>query len=483
VSSGIGSRDGSTADGSAPADARAHDSYTPQSGDPSFDVDAYDLDLTYRVRTNRLEARATLRIRLLAATSSIALDLIGLRVSRVRIEGQRRTAHTQGPRKLRVTLPRTMQPGETATLTIEYAGAPAPRRSRWGAIGWEELTEGALVASQPIGAPTWFPCNDRPGNRARYRIRVTTDAEYTAVATGVLQSRTRSGGQVTAEYVIGVPAATYLVAVYVGRFESLRLDDRIVVAAPASLRADVKRALDPVPRMMAAFEERFGPYPQDDCTIVVTSDPLEIPLEAQGTAVFGSNHLDPASERLVAHELAHQWFGNSVGVAQWRDIWLNEGFACYAEWLWFEAAGVESADAAARRAHAKLAGLAQDLVISDPGADLMFDDRLYKRGALALHAARLTIGDDPFFDLLRGWGAAYAHECVTTEDFRRFASHSGHDLEGLWDAWLDARPLPDLPARARTARARTAAKSAPKAASKSSAKASSKRASKKKSSR
>lgn len=424
-----------------------HDAYTPQSGDPSFDVDAYELDLSYRVRTNRLEGRATLRIRLLVATSSIALDLIGLRVSRVRIEGQRRTPHSQGPRKLRVTLPRTMQPGETLTVTIEYAGAPAPRRSRWGAIGWEELTDGSLVASQPIGAPTWFPCNDRPDNRATYSIRVTTDAEYTAVATGALQSRTRSGGQVTAEYAISVPAATYLVAVYVGVFESHRLDDRIVVASPPSLRDDVKQALDPLPRMMAAFEERFGPYPQEDCTIVVTADPLEIPLEAQGTAVFGANHLDPASERLVAHELAHQWFGNGVGVARWRDIWLNEGFACYAEWLWFEAIGAESADTAARRAHAKLKGLAQDLVISDPGPDLMFDDRLYKRGALTLHAVRLRIGDEAFFDLLRGWCAAYANACVTTEDFRRFAAAAGHDLEALLDAWLDACPLPSLPSR------------------------------------
>lgn len=441
------SDDAGRRDGVDREEAPAHDTYTPQSGDLSFDVDAYALDLSYRVRTNRLEGRATLRIRILAATSSIALDLVGLRVSRVRIEGQRRTPHTQGPRKLRVTLPRTMQPGDTLTLTIEYAGAPAPRRSRWGTIGWEELTEGSLVASQPIGAPTWFPCNDRPDNRATYSIRVTTDAEYTAVATGVLQSRTRSGGHVTAEYAIGVPTATYLVAVYVGQFESHRLDERIVVASPPSLRADVKRALGPLPRMMTAFEERFGPYPQESCTIVVTGDPLEIPLEAQGTAVFGVNHLDPDSERLVAHELAHQWFGNSVGVARWRGIWLNEGFACYAEWLWFEAIGADTADAAARRAHAKLADLAQDLVISDPGADLMFDDRLYKRGALTLHAVRLTIGDDPFFDLLRGWCSAYVNACVTTEDFRRFVHDAGHDLEALLDAWLDAGPLPPLPPR------------------------------------
>lgn len=422
-----------------------NDSYTPQSGDASFDVVHYDLAVAYRVRTNRLEGTATLQVLVTAATSSIALDLIGLRVARVRVEGQRRTPFSQGPRKLRITLPRTVQPGESLTLTIEYAGTPAPRRSRWGAIGWEELTDGALVASQPIGAPTWFPCNDRPDDRATYRIRLTTDAEYTPIATGMLQGRTRAGGQVTADYALTVPTATYLVAAYVGHFDMMTLDARVTIAHPAGLRAGVRQAMDRIPRMMAAFEERFGPYPQGHYTVVITPDALEIPLEAQATAVFGANHLDAASERLVAHELAHQWFGNSVGLARWQDIWLNEGFSCYAEWLWFEASGRDSADVAARKFHARLAALGQDLLLADPGPDLMFDDRVYKRGALALHALRLTLGDDAFFDILRGWTTEYAHRAVTTADFRTFLADRGHEVDALLDAWLDATALPQLP--------------------------------------
>lgn len=432
------------------------DAYTPQSGDASYSVERYDLDLSYRVRTNRLEGDATLRLRVREETASIALDLIGLRVSRVRIPGVRRTAFSQGPRKLRVTLPRTFQPGEELTLTVSYAGSPAPRRSRWGAIGWEELTDGSLVAAQPVGAPTWFPCNDRPADRARYGIRIATDAEYTAVATGVPGPHARSGGQIVRTFALDDPTATYLVALYVGRFESVELAEGVTLVFPPAERAAVREAFAALPAMREVFVDRFGPYPQRSCTVVVTADPLEIPLEAQGTAVFGTNHLDAASERLRAHELAHQWFGNSVGVARWRDIWLNEGFACYAEWIWSEHAGTETADAAARRYHAKLAALPQDLVLADPGPDLMFDDRVYKRGALALHAARLTIGDPAFFDLLRGWVSTYAQQSVTTEQFRGFVAEQGHDLADLWDAWLDRPALPPLPRGAAT-RAKAAA--------------------------
>ena len=160
--------------------------------------------------------------------------------------------------------------------------------------------------------------------------------------------------------------------------------------------------------MMQLFESAFGPYPQDACTLVVTPDELEIPLEAQGMAVFGANHLDLASERLVAHELAHQWFGNSVGVARWQDIWLNEGFACYAEWMWSEASGRQTVHEKAARHHARLVVLAQDLVLADPGPELMFDDRVYKRGALTLYALRRRMGESAFAALLREWASSGA---------------------------------------------------------------------------
>jgi aminopeptidase N len=207
--------------------------------------------------------------------------------------------------------------------------------------------------------------------------------------------------------------------------------------------------------MVAVFERHFGPYPLPEYAVVVTADDLEIPLEAQGIAVFGANHIDGLRglERLVAHELAHQWFGNSVGLSRWQDIWLNEGFACYSEWIWSENSGGPSAHEKAITHHARLATLPQDLVLSDPGPDLMFDDRVYKRGALTLHALRLTIGDAPFFELLRTWTLTYRGATATTEDFVALAERvSGSPVAGLFRAWLDLPLLPELP-RSTTGRA------------------------------
>lgn len=428
------------------------DPYAPQSGDTSYDVESYDLALSYRVRTNRLEGVATVSGIAREALSSFALDLVGLRTNRVRVDGAP-VRFSAGPRVLRVTPGRTIAAGERFAVEVTYGGAPAPRRSRWGTVGWEELTDGALVAGQPIGAPTWFPCNDRPDARARMRLEITVDDGYTVAATGAAGATTRRGGRVTTTFVSGVPTATYLAAVHVGRYRTRPLvgsGDGVVppvtVTAPPALTAAADRAFATVPEMLRLFDRLFGPYPQEACSLVVTADELEIPLEAQGLAVFGMNHLVPAAQRLVAHELAHQWFGNSVGLARWSDIWLNEGFACYAEWLWSEESGGADVETCVAENHAGLAAQPHDLLLVDPGPDDMFDDRVYKRGAIALHAVRRTLGDAAFFDLLRAWTAENRHSLVTTDDFRRAVEGAGGaDAAAVLSRWIDHEALPPRP--------------------------------------
>ena len=423
------------------------DRYSPRSGDTTYDVESYDLDIAYRVRTNRLEGRAVVNAVAAVRTRSISLDLIGLRVSRVRVDGDPRTTYRQSTSAVRVGLPRTMEPGEAFSVEVVYAGMPHPRRTRWGTLGWEELEDGVLVASQPVGAPTWFPCNDRPDDRARMRISVTTEAEYVVAATGVAEPPVRLGGRMRWTFVSENPTATYLAAVHIGRYRSSS-QGRVEYVHPPRLRASVERAFADVPRILDTFESAFGPYPQDTCTVVVTDDPLEIPLEAQGLVVFGSNHLGADTARLIPHELAHQWFGNSVGLATWSDIWLNEGFACFAEWLWSEASGGPTIADLADEHHARLRALPQDLVLGDPGPDLMFDDRVYKRGALTLEALRRTLGTEAFGDLIRHWTTRHRHLLATTADFRLCVeSVSGAPHTALLDAWLIDPALPPLPPR------------------------------------
>ncbi len=199
--------------------------------------------------------------------------------------------------------------------------------------------------------------------------------------------------------------------------------------------------------MLALFSDLFGPYPFRGYTLVITDDDLEIPLEAQAMSVLGANHVDGrgGSERLVAHELAHQWFGNSLTAACWQDVWLHEGFACYAEWLWSEGSGGPVAEVLAASAWLRLSGLPQDLLLADPGPDLMFDDRVYKRGALALHAVRRAVGDEVFFPLLRSWVAGHRHGSVTTQDLLdHVAAEGGAAAASLLRRWAHERQLPAL---------------------------------------
>ncbi len=424
------------------------DPYLPQHGARDYVVDHYDLDLRYRVEPNRLEGVARLGVRAVEPLAEVRLDLVGLRVGRVECDG-RRVRFAQKSRSVRVTLPRPLDTGERVELAVTYAGNPAPATGPWGEVGWEELDAGVLVAGQPDGAPTWFPCNDHPGYKATFDLTFTTDAPYAVVANAPVRQVTRRAATRTWRFARTEPMCTYLATVQVGRYDVVPLGARGQVARADGQAREVAHDLARHDELFAAFEEMFGPYPFAGYTVVVTPDTLEIPLEAHGASVFGANHLDGSrgSDRLVAHELAHQWFGNSVSVRAWRDIWLNEGFACYAEWLWSEASGGPAADAVAREHHARLERLPQDLVLSDPGPERMFDDRVYKRGALALHSLRLTLGDPAFFDLLRTWTARFRHAHATTADFRALLAERGATDGAALDAWLDEERLPGLPVR------------------------------------
>jgi aminopeptidase N len=396
------------------------DPYTPHSGNTGYRVRHHDLDLDYRVASNRLTATATLSVDVHDDLDRIAFDLHGMTVDGVRIDGTKARKVTTSTHKLVVTPAAPLRAGTHVTVVVRYRGAPHPVRSPWGTLGWEELTDGVIVASQPVGAPSWFPCNDLPGQKATYRIAVTCEADYTVVANGTLTDRATTRGGTRWTFDVAEPMATYLATVQIGRYRTTVLPGAPVpttVHHPADLQTAVRTDLGRVPAMLRCFVERFGPYPFPAYGVVVTDDELEIPLEAHGLAVFGRNHIDGehGTDRLIAHELAHQWFGNSLTAGRWRDIWLHEGFACYAEWLWAETEHGVPASVSARLHRERLAGEPADIVVADPGAADMFDDRVYKRGALALHAVRSLIGDAAFFAGLRGLAAAHRHATVSTD--------------------------------------------------------------------
>jgi aminopeptidase N len=428
------------------------DPYLPDNGNFGYRVSRYELDLEYKVASNRLSGSATITAVALASLHTFTLDLADfMSATKVTVNGRRPSHFGASGGKLRIRLASALPAGSAMAIVVRYGGTPRPLRTLWGEVGFEELSNGALVAGQPNGSPTWFPCDDHPSSKASYLIRISTDSPYYAVAPGELLSRRVRAGQTVWTYEQPEPTSTYLATLQIGMYALRQIPKapvRMQAVLPDRLRARFDHDFGRQQAMMKLFIKLFGPYPfSAGYTVVVTDEPLEIPLEAQGVSIFGANHCDGTrnSERLIAHELAHQWFGNSVTARRWRDIWLHEGFACYAEWLWSEHSGGRTAAELAHQHHQRLLVAAQNLLLADPGPRDMFDDRVYKRGALTLHALRGVVGDEKFFALLRDWTTRHRHGTVVTDDFTGLAANYAEvSLRPLWQAWLYSPGMPPL---------------------------------------
>jgi aminopeptidase N len=280
--------------GASPGAEHSTDPYLPRHGNGGYRVLHYDLELDYRITQNRIAGKAVITARAAQSLSRFSLDLGRLRVRDVQVDG-RPAKVDHRPDKLRIRPERPIAYGATFKIEIRYGGRPAPISGRWGDIGWDELTDGALVASQPNGAPSWFPCNDRPDDKASFLVTLTAASAYSVVVTGDLVARRREAATTTWVYERNEPTAPYLMGVQVGRYDLVELAPGRIpqrAAIPARLRAGFRHDFGRHGEIMAALEHLFGPYPFREYVVVVADDDLDDPIEAQGMAVFGRNHVD-----------------------------------------------------------------------------------------------------------------------------------------------------------------------------------------------
>ena len=431
------------------------DAYFPGLGNGGYDVGSYDLALDVDpTGGGSIAGTATIEATAAQALASFNLDLVGLEVTSVTVDGATAVVGRDG-RELRVQPATPIASGDAFEVVVGYAGTPAPIPSGvelLPEVGWFDLPgdSGGYVLSQPSGAATWFPVNDHPADKATYTFHITVPEGMEAAAHGVLEGSTTANGRTTWTWRMDDPMASYLAIAVIGQLtfaEPVDVGGVLVRNVFAdSVAADVGSTFDRQPAMLEFFAEQFGPYPFDAYGAAVVDVSLFVALETQTLSLFGRDLLG-AGELVIAHELAHQWFGNAVSPRTWQDIWLNEGFATYAQWLWFEHRGVAEVAEQAREAHAHLADTgAGDLPPGDPGAEDLFHPSVYERGALTLHALRATVGDEPFFEILRRWVAERSGGAATTADFVATAeSVSGAELDPLFQEWLYAPSLPALP--------------------------------------
>ena len=416
----------------------------PNAGNGGYDVQHYGLTLDYTPSSNQLTATAVITAGSTQDLSSFNLDLRGFTISRLLVDGTA-ASFTRDGQELTVTPSAGIPAGAAFTVTIDYAGTPTVVTDPDNSIeGWVPTDDGAFVVNEPQGSPAWYPCNDNPRDKATFDFSITVPAGLTALANGRLISSSTAGGKTTWVWRETDPMATYLSTATLGKFD---LTVSNVGNIPSYVAIDPQLAkgqvLSKLPEAVQFFQSIYGPYPFNAVGAIVDSAKVVgYSLETQTKPNFPY----VPDEATLVHELAHMWFGDSVTLTTWPDIWLHEGFATWSEWIWSERQGNKSAAQWFKQLYNKPP---QDTTFWGPAVAnftdpaLLFNGTVYYRGAMTLQALREKIGDLAFFQLLDAWVAQNRYGNVTTEDFIELAEQmSGRDLTAFFDAWIfqDAKP-------------------------------------------
>jgi aminopeptidase N len=434
----------------SPGDEGAGDPYFPAYGNGGYDVAGYDLALRYDPKSGELSGTATITATATQDLSRFQLDLSRLTAQNVLVDGVRASARSQGS-ELVVTPAAGIVRGAGFTVVVDYGGKPGGLANKTlGEGGWLRTPDGAIALGQPESASTWFPVNDHPSDKATFSLAMTVPDGLEVLSVGVPGANRTQGGWTTWHYAESAPLASYLTTVAIGQYRVTTTTHQgkpMVVAVPESMPADgpAAKSLARTGEVADFLATKFGPYPFDSYGgFVVDDSRIRYALETQSRPAYGAAFFARGENAVVvAHEIAHQWFGDSVAIERWRDIWLNEGFATYAEWLWQEHDGGLSAQSSFDRTYA---GFDWNQKPGDPGVARLFGDGVYQRGAMTVHALRKTIGEAAFAELLTTWTSEFRNGNADTDDLIALAERlSGKDLDAFFAAWLTSTDKPAKP--------------------------------------
>ncbi|WP_420884095.1 M1 family metallopeptidase [Micromonospora sp. CPCC 205547] len=435
-----------------PGAAGVGDAYFPTYGNGGYDVAGYTVKVRYDPKSDKLTGVTTVRAKATADLKSFHLDLAGLAVSAVTVDGAD-AAHTAEKNELVVTPATGLAKDADFVAEITYGGTPrALKNEVIGDGGWLHTTDGAIALGQPESASTWYPVNDHPSDKATYDFEITVPDGLTAVSNGVPGGKTSTGGWTTWKWSEKSPMASYLSTVVIGNFRITtgQHKGRPVYSAVTTkvAKGAADRSIAQTVKVADYLESVFGPYPFGAYGgVVVSDDRIRYALETQSRPVYSAGFFRRGENtQVVAHELAHQWFGDSVALEKWQDIWLNEGLATYAEWLWAEHTGEYTAQQAFDIRMARVPAAVWKTPPGRPGVKNLFGESVYQRGGMTAHALRMSVGDQKFFQIIKAWAKEQRDGNGTTAEFVALAERiSGKQLDALFAAWLNGTKKPAVP--------------------------------------
>ncbi|MEI9862953.1 MAG: M1 family metallopeptidase [Limisphaerales bacterium] len=434
----------------SPGARSAGDPYLPAIGNGGYDVQHYDLTINYNPVTNTMVSRADITIRATQGLSEFSLDLRGFPGATATIDGIAAGVARIGD-KLIVTPTAGIESNRVFHAVMDYSGTPAQIQDPDTSFeGWVPITGGAFVVNEPMGAMGWFPCNNAPSDKATYDFHITVPNAQTALGNGELASKVNNGdGTTTWNWHMGVPMATYLSTATVGLFDYTKTFSatnlgvsgnplEIYNAFESALSASQKTAAttaagrqDGIIKFIA--DEIGAPYAFDSTGVVLHRTSLGYTLEVQTKTHFSGTSI---SLTTLAHETAHQWFGDNVSPATWREIWFNEGFATWWEWYWGNKQG-GSTTTVEQRFTSNYSSTSQPTRWNTPPANLpdasdMFDTfTIYTRPAMMLEAYRQIVGNSTFFAFQRALLSEHAYGTISGAQFIALAKRLAQERSGF----------------------------------------------------